>query len=164
MWAEEEQMNGKNVFYWHIMSSRALNTISTQVPTSLEELSELGILGENVVKEYGERLIKNINAFVENQHLQKYIDKHRASVAKAKKRPRVAASAASPKKTSNDPIVVDMTTDDEFDNGIDFSAIELPPTAPAATVPAQVNNKHSPKKSAYFQGMAAKKLSKYGNK
>lgn len=140
-----------------------MNIISTQVPTSIEELSELGILGENVVKEYGERLIKNINAFVDKAKLQKYIDKHRAS-AKTKKRPRVTGSSKSPQKASTAPIVVDMT-DDEFDNGIDFSAIELPSssTTPTPTALSQTNSGKAHKKSAYFKGVASKKLSKYGN-
>ncbi len=55
------------------MSNNAISAIAEQIPLTIEELSELGVLGENVVKEYGERLIKNINAFVEQNALQVYV-------------------------------------------------------------------------------------------
>ncbi len=55
------------------MSNSAMNAIAEQIPLTIEELSELGVLGENVVKDYGERLIKNINAFVEQNALHVYV-------------------------------------------------------------------------------------------
>lgn len=95
-------------------------TIAKRVPTTVEELSELG-LAENIEKEYGERLIKNVNAFVEMNNLHKYIEKKRA-LRNVSKRQRVGNS---PKRSSSrDPVVVDIT--DEFDNGIDYNAIDLP--------------------------------------
>ena len=74
MWADEEIMNGNKVFYWNIMNNTAMSTIAAQVPLSINELNSLGVLGENVVKEYGDRLIKNINAFVEQNKLEKYMN------------------------------------------------------------------------------------------
>jgi len=50
-----------------------MSAIAEQVPLTIEELNDLGVIGENVVKDYGERLIKNINAFVEQNALQIYI-------------------------------------------------------------------------------------------
>jgi hypothetical protein len=47
------------------MSNKAMSAISGKVSLTIDELTELGILGENVVTEYGERLIKNINAFID---------------------------------------------------------------------------------------------------
>ena len=55
------------------MSNNAMGTIAAQVPLTVEELSELGVLGENVVIEYGDRLIKNINSFIEQNALEIYI-------------------------------------------------------------------------------------------
>jgi len=60
MWADEKQMNGNKAFYWNIMNKDETNTISTQVPTSMEELSSFGILGENIERENGKRPIKSI--------------------------------------------------------------------------------------------------------
>uniref|UniRef100_A0A7S4WE36 Uncharacterized protein n=1 Tax=Ditylum brightwellii TaxID=49249 RepID=A0A7S4WE36_9STRA len=60
LWADEERMNGNKVFYWNIMNKDETNTISTQVPTSMEELSSFGILGENIERENGKRPIKSI--------------------------------------------------------------------------------------------------------
>eukprot|EP00957_Ditylum_brightwellii_P166157 12649670-Ditylum_brightwellii.AAC.1 len=55
------------------MNKDSMKAIVAQVPTSMEELSSLGILGENIEKEYGKRLIENIMAFIELENLQKYI-------------------------------------------------------------------------------------------
>mmetsp|Transcript_7040 Transcript_7040/g.10639 ORF Transcript_7040/g.10639 Transcript_7040/m.10639 type:complete len:83 (-) Transcript_7040:811-1059(-) len=71
MWADEERMNGNKVFYWNIMNTDAMNTIATQVPTPLEELSLFGIPGEHIERENGVRLIKSIRSFVELENLQK---------------------------------------------------------------------------------------------
>lgn len=72
--AEEEMMNGKKVFYWHIMKQEAMNEISAKVPMSTDELNDLGVIGENVAAEYGERLIRMIRSFIEQNNLQKYTD------------------------------------------------------------------------------------------
>ncbi|GFH47067.1 hypothetical protein CTEN210_03542 [Chaetoceros tenuissimus] len=72
-WADEEISNGNKVFYWNIMSNQGMSTIASKVPLSIEELKELGVLGENIVKEYGDRLITNLNAFIDQNGLHKYI-------------------------------------------------------------------------------------------
>jgi hypothetical protein len=56
------------------MSTNAMSAIAEKVPLTIDELTALGVLGENVVKEYGERLIKNINAFIEQNVLQVYVE------------------------------------------------------------------------------------------
>jgi bloom syndrome protein len=120
MWADEEIMNGNKVFYWNIMNQKAMGTIASQIPLSIDELNDLGIIGENVVKEYGERLIKNLNAFIEQNGLEKYVkgkENKRRKLGDAK----VAALAPEPvSKTSK------TSLDDEFDIDIDFSAIDIP--------------------------------------
>jgi len=150
MWADEEQMNGNKVFYWNIMNSTAMSTIATRVPTTMEELSAVGALGENVEKEYGERLVKNIKAFVVMEKLQSYLKKRATPSTKTPstaKRNRVeklqnlASFAHRPRPPppsatkAVESIVVDISDDDdEFnDHGIDFSAIELPVSRPSAT-------------------------------
>lgn len=134
------------------MSHTIIVTIAKRVPTTVSELSELG-LAENIEKEYGERLVKNVNAFVEMNKLHKYIEKKRASQSAVTKRQRVGQS---PKRSpSKAPVVVDMT-DDEFDNGIDYSAIDLPGiTSSIIKPPSNV------KKSSYFNGAAVKALSSF---
>ena len=72
MWADEEQMKGINVFYWNIMSSVKITNVSNKVPTSIDQLASCD-LSQNFIKQYGERLIKNINAFIEQENLQAYI-------------------------------------------------------------------------------------------
>jgi len=53
------------------MNTDVMNTIATQVPTPLEELSLFGIPGEHIERENGVRLIKSIRSFVELENLQK---------------------------------------------------------------------------------------------
>ena len=129
LWADEEVMNGNKVFYWNIMSQHAMSTIASQVPLSIQELNDLAVLGENVVKEYGDRLIKNINSFVEQNNLEKYLEK------KARKRQKNEETQTTKNTT------IDLYNDD-FDNydDIDFASIEIPEARPSA----------KPKESSYF--------------
>lgn len=97
-WAEEEQMNGNHVFCklilalflvnnetnltaslfivdlkdWNIMTNTAVARVSRQVPTTIEELSDCG-LEQNVIRDYGERLVKSIKRYVEKEDLQQYL-------------------------------------------------------------------------------------------
>lgn len=99
-----------------------MGAIASQVPTTVDELFSISGLGENVIKEYGERLVKNINAFVELGGLQEYLDK------RPKKRPRTEAVKAGKKRaapTANSIIDVDAV-DDEFEAGIDYGSIAIP--------------------------------------
>ena len=134
MWAAEEMMNGNKVFYWNIMNNKAMSTIASQVPSSIDELNEIGVIGENVVKEYGDRLIKNLNAFVEQNDLQKYLK------GKTRKRRKIDGGKSklpAVVKTATSPINID-DDDADFDLDIDFNTIELP-EGPSRT-----------KKSSYF--------------
>ena len=109
--------NIKQMTDWNIMSNSAMTTFASQVPTSMEELSALGILGENVVKEYGERLVKNIRAYVNQENLQHYLDN------RVSKRARLSNDVNTTEDSKNDPVVVEV---DEFATDIDFKSIEMP--------------------------------------
>jgi len=88
------------------------------------------MLPENFQKEYGDRLLKNINAYIESEKLQSCIVENR----RTKKRKR------------DDVIVVD-----EFDDGIDYAAIELPVTQNSGEPSASSSgSKLKSKKSSYF--------------
>jgi len=124
MWAEEEQMNGNNVFYWNIMSSQNMTKVAIQVPTTMEELADCD-LPQNVQKQYGERLVKNINAYIEKENLQEYV------ANRPKKKQRTAPVVDRSKSESSKPILIDVPDDsgdefDEFDDGIDYSTIQIP--------------------------------------
>jgi len=70
-WAEEESMNsGKEVLYSSIINDKTITALASQVPMSVNELSSLE---KNVVKEYGDRLLKNIRAFIEQEKLHDYL-------------------------------------------------------------------------------------------
>lgn len=128
---------------WNIMSGETMAAVAAQVPTTVEELHSISGLGENVIKEYGERLVKNINAFVQLEELQEYLDKRPPP-----KRPRTEAPTGKPKaKSSNrkpravpkEATIIDVDADvDEFDCDIDFNAIDIP------------NPSKGTKKSPYF--------------
>merc|ERR1712060_93012 len=71
MGAEEESMNsGKEVLYSSIINDKTITALASQVPMSVNELSSLE---NNVVKEYGDRLLKNIRAFIEQEKLHDYL-------------------------------------------------------------------------------------------
>ena len=131
-WAEEEIMNGNKVFYWNIMNQHAMVTIASQVPSSIEELNEMAVLGENVVKEYGDRLIRNIKAFVEQKNLSKYMTGKSSKRQKSEELSKTIPPK--PSETTKDVY-------DDFDIGIDFSSIDLPDARP----PTDINQ------SSYFK-------------
>jgi len=146
MWADEEIMNGNKLFYWNIMSNTAMGTIASQVPLSVEELNDLSVLGENVVKEYGDRLIKNINSFVTQNNLQKYTRNKRCKVdtGEVQKAPQSSTIAISNSAATKNNTSMITDSDDDFDMGIDFSSIEIPD----GPIPAP---KTLSRKSSYFQ-------------
>jgi bloom syndrome protein len=116
-WAEEERAMGKNVFYWNIMSNAAMKSIAEQVPTTIEELKGIGGLGENIVKEYGDRVVKVVNTFVSNNDLESYLTKRPAKRTKTGNGPDHKSAAAH--------LPVALEDEDEFDTGIDYSAIDI---------------------------------------
>jgi superfamily II DNA helicase RecQ len=105
-WSAEEQLLGNNVFHWNIMSNDAMKSLAAGVPTTIEELKELGILGENIIKEYGEKIVKIVGKFIESNSLQSYIKDRRPS-----KRPKTDSSRG------------EDVDDDEFDTDIDFTLV-----------------------------------------
>lgn len=115
---------------WHIISHDATAAICNEVPTTVAELNALGVLGENVVKEYGERLVKNINAFIATENLKSYIDKRppkRPKTSDSKDRTTKGSSTITRKSTAIVAIPTNGEDEfDEFDTGIDFGAIALP--------------------------------------
>ena len=58
---------------WNILSSNNIKNVASNAPTTVEELSALGVLGENIVQEYGERLVHFIKKFVNDNKLQEYL-------------------------------------------------------------------------------------------
>ena len=128
------------------MSNTAMGTIASQVPLSVEELNDLSVLGENVVKEYGDRLIKNINSFVTQNNLQKYTSNKRCKVdtGEEQKAPQSSSLAISNSAATKNNTSMITDSDDDFDMGIDFSSIEIPD----GPIPAP---KSTSNKSSYFQ-------------
>lgn len=145
---------------WNIMSNSAMTQLAAQVPTSMEELSNLGILGENVVNDYGERLVRNISSFVQQNSLEKYLER------RAAKRPKVvaaggAAAAAAPSSSTAAAAAGAVAAsssgmaskgigkeNEDFDAGIDFAAIDLPTGNAGAAAAAMSGTKKTGKKSS----------------
>jgi hypothetical protein len=118
-----------------------MKTIAAQVPMTIEELKALGLLGENIIKEYGERIVKVVSSYVAQENLEEYINRRPTKRAKLDS---AGASSATAKKPA--VVVLDDSDEsrDEFDDGIDYSAIEIPDLKPAAEA-----TKHK-KASPYF--------------
>jgi hypothetical protein len=134
------------------MGNQKMANVATQVPTTLDELADCE-LPQNVQKQYGERLIKNINAYIEQENLQEYVEN------RPKKKQKAAFETSNPESK---PILIDVPdsdNDDEFENGIDYAAIELPPAQPVEKQPNPYNQRKTlnvvesmskPKRSSYF--------------
>ena len=58
-----------------------MKEIAAKVPTNKEELAEC-MIPENFQKEYGDRLLKIINSYIEMENLQKCIDDRQAKKRK----------------------------------------------------------------------------------
>lgn len=129
MWADEEIMNGNKVFYWNIMNNTAMSTIAAQVPLSINELNSLGVLGENVVKEYGDRLIKNINSFVQQNELEKYMN------------------ARDAKRQKTGDVTISPNQEKSLSINEDFEDFDTRTTGPH---PSLLSNKNE-QKSSYFK-------------
>jgi hypothetical protein len=123
-WSQEERMYGKNVYYWNIMSNSAMKTVASQVPLTVEELQSIGVLGENIIKEYGERLVKVVSSFVEQKGLGDCVSRRPCKRLKVDSTAGISATSSVAKSAT----VIELSDDpeDEFDSGIDFTAIKLP--------------------------------------
>jgi ribonuclease D len=55
------------------MGNQKMANVATLVPTTLDELADCE-LPQNVQQQFGERLIKNINAYIEQENLQQYVE------------------------------------------------------------------------------------------
>ena len=64
------------------MNTDQIKTVAATVPRSVDELKSLGTLGDQVVRDYGERLVKVINAFVESNELEDYVNERPSKLAK----------------------------------------------------------------------------------
>ena len=142
-WAEEERMCGNNMFYWNILSNDVMKTIAAEVPMTLSALTAIGCLGENILKVYGERIVKIVSSYVTQEGLEQYV-KDRDETQPPKKKSRVDSSTTATKVVN----VKDDDNDDdsEFEVDIDLSKIESPSDA----MPAPSRKKVG-KGSRYFE-------------
>lgn len=103
----------------------------------------LGVLGEAKRKEYGERLIQKILRFLAMKDISVEYVRSKRPVKRAKVATKESSIPSAAKKQSKEVITIDDQDDefDEFDTGIDFTAIEIP-DASSTSIPA--------KKSHYF--------------
>jgi hypothetical protein len=55
------------------LSPDAVKSIAYAVPTTFEELFDLGLLSERKLEEYGGRLVRQIEKFVKDESLKEYV-------------------------------------------------------------------------------------------
>ena len=123
------------------MSNENMSHLAKEVPTTIDELAACEI-PQAVVKQYGERLVRCINAFIEQENLQKYIDAR----PKMKKQKIVAEAAANKNKDGNQ-IIIDVP-DDEFEDDIDYSEVPIPSSQPIPPPAQQKSNPYAARKPA----------------
>ena len=133
---------------WHIMTNKVIQTVAAQCPTTLEDLKAVDGLGEQKFKEYGGRLIRIINAFVEAENLQEHLDKKKSAQPARKRKASdpqsgsgTSAGTKAPKlkaSSTNNLAAIDDDDDDEFPLDFDLGDIVLPGDKP--TVDASKSN------------------------
>jgi len=111
--SEERLTSGKDLFYWNIMSNKVMKNIAAKVPLNKKELKAVGGLGDQVIKDYGNRIMKVITKFVNDHDVEQIVRNH-----SSRKRLKVSSGASVSSKSTED--------DDEFATNIDFSKIEVP--------------------------------------
>ena len=132
---------------WHIMTNNVIQTVAAQCPTTLEELKAVDGLGVQKFKEYGERLIRIINAFVDAEGLEEHLAKKKSAQPARKRKasdPQSAAAAgagakaAKLKPASQNNLAAINDANDEFPLDFDLGDIVLPGDKP--TVHASKSN------------------------
>ncbi len=103
---------------WNILTGEDVKTIANNAPTTIEDLKALGILGEKKLEEYGSRIVKPIKLFVEKEGLEDQLQRQRRNAGMS------SGKNSSRNKTSEEVIEI-ADDDDEFETGIDYSAIDL---------------------------------------
>jgi len=114
-WADEEQLMGNHVFYWHILSVAEMKTIASHAPTTVDDLKTIGILSEKKLDEYGARIVKPIRMYIEKEGLEDQVARKRSK----------KSFEENNKKDVNQIIEIEDEENDEFENGIDYDAIDL---------------------------------------
>ena len=103
---------------WNILTGEDIKTIASHAPTTLDNLKALGILGEKKLEEYGARIVKPIKSHVEKEGLGEQLLQRKQAMSSNEKR-------ATGKASEEIIEIADDEEDDEFDDGIDYSAINL---------------------------------------
>jgi superfamily II DNA helicase RecQ len=151
-WAEEERMCGNNMFYWNILSNDVMKTIAAEVPMTMSALTAIGCLGENILKVYGERIVKIVSSYVTQEGLEHYVKHRDESQAPPKKKSKVDSSTNAIKVVD---LNIDNDDDDdedddaEFGIDVDLSKIESP-SEEVAVMSARPKSKAG-KGSRYFE-------------
>ena len=91
---------------WNIMTSCTMKHIASRVPTTIGELSMCDV-PQNILRQFGERIVRTINSFITQENLQQYIQF------------RLGYSTENFVDMSND-------SDKEFADDIDYLSIVLP--------------------------------------
>ena len=122
---------------WHILSDVTIKSIAAYAPTTTEQLASMGLMGEEKIKVYGERLVRLITHFIETHGLSDYVE-NRAGKRKAEETPspgssrvtavvvKPSASASRTGKPKARRAVIDISDDEFSDDDIDFEALNVP--------------------------------------
>ena len=146
-WAEEERMCGNNMFYWNILSNDVMKTIAAEVPMSLSALTAIGCLGENILKVYGERIVKIVSSYVTQEGLEHHVKTRDESQAPPKKKSKVDSSTHATKVLDLD----DDDDDDDFEFGIDIDLSKIESPLDEHVVASAQSKRKVGKGSRYFE-------------
>jgi len=118
-----------------------IKSIAAYAPTTTDQLAAMGLMGEEKIKVYGDRLVRLITHFIETNGLSEYVE-NRTTTGKRKaddsttsssstKFPAVVVqpSTSSTVRTGQPKArkaIIDMVDDEFSDDGIDFEALNIP--------------------------------------
>jgi HRDC domain len=97
-----------------------MKSIAAHAPMTMEELEACQVIADQKVQEYGNRIVNTIKHFVEEGNLQEYVQKRSVKRSRA-----VSSSGDAKKPPPAADSVIEIDDDDEFDDDIDYSAIDL---------------------------------------
>jgi hypothetical protein len=120
---------------WHILSDSTIKTIAAYAPTTKEQLASMGLLGEEKIKVYGERLVRLITHYIELNGLSEYVE-NRPGKRKAEDDSgsskfaavvvKPSASTARVGKSKARKAIIEISDDEFGGDDIDFEALDIP--------------------------------------
>lgn len=117
------------------MKDNVIRNLAAQAPTTKDELVATGLLAEQIIEDYGSRIVRCIKNYIETNNLQDQIAKHRSGKrsradddSTTKEAAAVVVQSSTTVRTGRPKaqkaaIEIMDNDDDEFEDDFDYSII-----------------------------------------